>query len=370
MIHVGKPVTGKFFLGRDDEVNVLTQYLRMGQNVTIIAPRRYGKTSLVLQALRQLKKEGHYTAFIDVFGNPTLLSLAGEITSEVLDNHGLRRSFSRLQKSVKELAKNIELKTTIDQFSYVLGFAQGADEDPWSLFSDSLDFVDEFASFHGKRVICAFDEFGEIRKFDREQEIIKLVRSKIQLHQNSTYMFSGSYESVMQSMFVSRKSPFYRMTHILRLGPLEHRVLAKYFARKTKELGIPANREQIDLYLDIAKGHPYYSQLTLQQLLLFHIQRKRIPTPAELLDEILAVEKDYLEKNWEEFASNKEYVFILRHLASNPKGVYGKASKKKINASRALGKLEGMGVIYKDEQGYHYYDPIFQLWVGRKIGSH
>ncbi len=92
-----------------------------------------------------------------------------------------------------------------------------------------------------------------------------------------------------------------------------------------------------------------------------------MPSPAELLDEILAVEKDSLEKNWEELASNKEYVFILRHLASSPTGVYGKATKKKINASRALGKLEGMGVIYKEDGGYHYYDPIFQLWVGRYI---
>ena len=44
-INVGKPVLGSNFIGRQDELNYLTKLIQMNQNVVIIAPRRYGKTS-------------------------------------------------------------------------------------------------------------------------------------------------------------------------------------------------------------------------------------------------------------------------------------------------------------------------------------
>ncbi len=126
-------------------------------------------------------------------------------------------------------------------------------------------------------------------------------------------------------------------------------------------------REQLSIYLDISKGHPYYAQLILQQLFLFYIIKKKLPSIDELLDEILSVERDYLEKTWEDLSSNQEYVFILKHLSQNPHGIYGKATKRGINASRSIKKLEGFGILYKEAKGYHFYDPIFELWIAMRI---
>ena len=196
----------------------------MGQSVILIAPRRFGKTSLVLQALQQLKKEKYYTAFIDVFVNPTLPLLAREFTAEILNNHDLKKQFTNIYQNTRALLKNIKLKAIIEDFDFILGFAD-QNQKEWDLFGESLDFIEKFISKNKARMFFAFDEFGEIKKFDQNDKIIKLIRAQIQLQKNSTYIFSGSCESVMQSIFVSRKSPFYRKAHIIRIGYLEHKVL-------------------------------------------------------------------------------------------------------------------------------------------------
>ncbi|MCF6280433.1 MAG: hypothetical protein L3J14_08810 [Flavobacteriaceae bacterium] len=51
---------------------------------------------------------------------------------------------------------------------------------------------------------------------------MKLFRSIIQLQQNTVFLFSGSYEAVMNELFVSKDSPFYRMTRIIELGNISN----------------------------------------------------------------------------------------------------------------------------------------------------
>lgn len=41
------------FTDREDEVRELASDMRFGQNVLVYAPRRYGKSSLVLRALQE-----------------------------------------------------------------------------------------------------------------------------------------------------------------------------------------------------------------------------------------------------------------------------------------------------------------------------
>jgi len=79
-------------------------------------------------------------------------------------------------------------------------------------------------------MLAAFDEFGDINKLDGEH-IVKLFRSVIQLQQNTTFLFSGSYESVMSELFVSKNAPFYRMTRIIELGNIDSHDFEIYFTK-------------------------------------------------------------------------------------------------------------------------------------------
>ena len=69
----GTIATGKAFVNRDKERRQLKQHLMSGINVMLISPRRWGKSSLVKEAMNELKEEENEVAicFIDAM---TILS--------------------------------------------------------------------------------------------------------------------------------------------------------------------------------------------------------------------------------------------------------------------------------------------------------
>lgn len=367
MDKTGRPVIGKDFIGRSEEVKILLEYLKMGQSVAIIAPRRFGKTSLVLEALRKINNREFYTAFIDVFSNPTLELLATSITGEVLRNHKLDKQFKSARKSASALLKNIKLKAVIDDFQFIVGFSEEY-KDKWELITESIDFVDNFSEKHNRQIICAYDEFGDISKYPEGKELVKLFRSKMQRHQNSTYIFSGSYESVMNQMFVDSKAPFHRMTRIIKLGYIDQNLLVNSLSGRFEKLKINLNKSFVNKIVDLTRGHPYYTQLAFQQLVLNNTLTGTLFTEDELLKQLLTVEKGYLEKVWEDISGNKEYVLTLLALAQESKNIYSKLKSSKINVARALKNLEGMGILFHEEgTGYYIADPLFQQWILQRI---
>src|SRR5207244_3817895 len=53
--------------------------LRGAQDVVVISPRRFGKTSLVERAIETLREEGALVAYLDLLGAPTKAELADDL---------------------------------------------------------------------------------------------------------------------------------------------------------------------------------------------------------------------------------------------------------------------------------------------------
>lgn len=82
----GVPVLGKDLAGRDKERNRIKQLLKAGQNVVLYGPRRIGKTSIALTVLGELKKEGYFTGYVDIFESATISILSQRIAETTLAN--------------------------------------------------------------------------------------------------------------------------------------------------------------------------------------------------------------------------------------------------------------------------------------------
>src|SRR5450756_849688 len=66
----GSIVTGEYFVDRELERTELELDMRSGQNVALVSPRRYGKTSLVLTVAQQLRTQGVLVAYLDLLTTP------------------------------------------------------------------------------------------------------------------------------------------------------------------------------------------------------------------------------------------------------------------------------------------------------------
>src|SRR5215813_8858958 len=75
----GEVATGEHFTDRTTEIHELVGDLRSGQNVLIISPRRFGKTSLITAVLERIRKQRILVAYVDVLRTTTKERFANQL---------------------------------------------------------------------------------------------------------------------------------------------------------------------------------------------------------------------------------------------------------------------------------------------------
>src|SRR5919199_5084860 len=71
------------FTDREDELRELAADMRNGQNVLVYAPRRYGKSSLVLRAAQEATRRKALVAYCDLMKTPTKERLAAALAKTI-----------------------------------------------------------------------------------------------------------------------------------------------------------------------------------------------------------------------------------------------------------------------------------------------
>jgi len=79
----GVAVTGKHFTNREEEIKTITLDLISGQNIILYSPRRFGKTSLILEVMARLKKEGCLCVYVDLFPISSKKRFAEKLASAI-----------------------------------------------------------------------------------------------------------------------------------------------------------------------------------------------------------------------------------------------------------------------------------------------
>lgn len=84
----GKPAQGGTFTDREKECARLVDNFRYGINTFVISPRRWGKTSLVMKAMKEASGEDLLTVFVDVFKCRCPQDFCEAVSSAVLNQAG------------------------------------------------------------------------------------------------------------------------------------------------------------------------------------------------------------------------------------------------------------------------------------------
>jgi AAA+ ATPase superfamily predicted ATPase len=362
-LNVGKPVTGVELIGREKEIGEIFRTLKAGQSVVLIAPRRFGKTSIMMEVINRLASENYYTGHIDLFTIPDIGKLAFEITGQVLKNRKLDESLNKLKQNIGEILTNIKFRKEIEGAEFILSFGR-PQRDPWEQLSSSIKYIDDFAEKHKKKICFSFDEFGDIEKLDG-LNIIKLFRGLLQNQKQSVFIFSGSFESVMNRLFVNSKAPFYRMVKIIQPGFIEKSVVLDFIKTKFNLLSIQFNENAVKRAGEFTNGHPYYVRLFIQEYYFKYLQEKKIPDNATIFENMLISENSFLEKMWEELSGKKELRYTLLKIIETGKPYSG--INRGINISRAVNELSGKGIIFSDGSMYTLSDPLFEIFIRKRV---
>src|ERR1700704_7161546 len=84
--HFGPLADDESFVDREDELRELSTQLRSGHDVAVVAPRRYGKSSLVWRAAQDLASQGMLIAQVDLMRAPTKERLAEKLATTIYED--------------------------------------------------------------------------------------------------------------------------------------------------------------------------------------------------------------------------------------------------------------------------------------------
>src|SRR3989442_5058132 len=107
----GRIVSGDAFPDRQADLLVPERELRGGQNTLLEAPRRFGKTSLILEVKRRLEASGILVAFLECMLVPSRARLADRLASVYLD--AFKGPAQRAEDWVVQHLKSFRIRPTL-----------------------------------------------------------------------------------------------------------------------------------------------------------------------------------------------------------------------------------------------------------------
>lgn len=342
------------FINRKNELKQLINGLQQINDYVLIAPRRYGKTSLALKAIEEFKNNKDFIVIhLDLmyYSGSTIKNVAEAIIEKCFNALGLK---GRLKNIWHDLSFDLDVKVKYGDFELEPMLQLNKKEDEWKLLEYALNLPEKIALKEKKTVIVFYDEFGELHTLG--DRIIKAFRSVIQLHKHVSYLFAGSQETVMNEIFTDIKGAFYRFGTLITLEPLNKKDLYEYVSISLPEL-MSGSINLIDELINDLQGHPYY---TSEAIKFFMLNRDKCNTTAysQYIHNIMYSQaKIMLDPQIQTLKKKQHALDILRIIAEN-ENPYDYPIKEQ-NVYHVLQFLIRDGYIKRIDKGkYRILDPM------------
>ena len=373
----GKEVSGYQFYDRTESCDRLYHTLKDGStNVVLYAPRRYGKTSLVLKVQEKLKAEGVKCIHFDISKINSLERFCAEYTAAVYALWGgLPEIVARVKEYLVHLHPTISFSEgLLPEITFDFGERMSA-----LAVSEVLDLPEKLAERAGDAsVVVAFDEFQDVADLSKDVPLEATFRSVIQSHKRVRYAFLGSKTHLMNRMFGTRSRPFYKSALAIKIGkpPVEESVefLVSRFAGEGMEIA----EDVVARLLELSENIPYFLQA--MAALSYQSAEERRSSRIESSDLDVAVRR-FIEGNedyYDEVLRNlaEAQYSLVEALAAEPVGRLDESYRKRHRLAglstlhSAIRGLLRRGVIDVVKGAYVMADPFFARYVRTASSSH
>ena len=262
------PVEPGDLIGRETETAAVAGYARAGRAMSIAAPRRYGKTSLLRSVAAQLQKQDHIVATVDLLGLEGPADFATRYaTAWRRATESDRRARGTVQRVLAGLAG---LGVTVAGVGVQVSFAR--DQDPGSVLHAVLDLPGQV----DRPVLVVLDEFQALHEAWPNGEGV--LRGHVQ-HQlgRVSYVFAGSQPHLLEAAFADSGRAFYNQVLRVPLGRLAGPALADAFTARFLATDRDPGTALTPL-LALADGHPQ------RAMFLAHLLWEQVPRGGQATD--------------------------------------------------------------------------------------
>lgn len=355
----------EYFCDREKETTKIVSTLHGERNVTLVAPRRMGKTGLIHHVFNHISKQNKNVKcfYIDIYSTKNLEQLVQLLAAEIIGK--LDTVSQSALRHVQNFFSSFRPTVTIDELTGVPTFT--LDIKP-SEGKASLKRIFEYMKESGKRCYVAIDEFQQILNYP-DSGTEALIRSYIQFLPNVYFIFAGSRQHMMEEMFLAANRPFFQSSMVMSLQSIDKDVYLSFANNLLKEEKRKIDKDAFNYIYNLSKGITWYIQAILHGIYEHHkddIDKELTNTVVqELIEEQATSYQNYLD--W--LTENQQSLllaiaaegtvksplsqdFIRSHELTAPSSV-----------KTALKALANKQLITKTPKGYSVSDLFFAMWL-------
>lgn len=364
----GEIVTGQYFTNRDDEIEKLKNNLLSLQNTMIISPRRYGKSSLVVEATRQFSKEqkGYNICFLDLMYTYSAEEFYSKFATSILKATSNKvEEFLQLAKSIIKGAR-ITINTGTGEPAVEFGLSYIKDN-----IETILNLPQALATKKKKKLVICIDEFQNISRFDKDQQLQGRLRSAWQHHDKVGYVLYGSKQTMMMEIFNQSSSPFYRFGEIIYLNRIHTNRLREYLSHAFQSTGKEIPEEICNKIITTVENHPYYLQQFARNIWLLSGQVVSMPDFDQAKDSLISDNLNFYNELFDGL-TNYQVGFLTALLLKekqlySSEVIYSYKLGSSANVRKMFKAFEHKGIITQEGNKIVFADPIFKLIAEERL---
>jgi hypothetical protein len=361
----GSPVRGEHFGDREDEVRWLVRRMKDGQNVFVMSPRRYGKSSLLIRAAERARNNGVRVGLANLMRCSTRRQVAEEIIHGVVDGAlGWRQGTAQQVRERIASLPGVKAQLEHEGWTYSLQVTRS-----------ETSFVEEIRrpikllaeSARGGHPVCLIlDEFQQIAEID--ETLAGEFKAMTDDLPQVSLVFAGSRRHLMERLFVGAGAPLQNAADPLAVAVIPDQKMVAFLRERSVAGGREMTDEAAQAIYQLVRGIPHFVQLLAAAAWDQEANPIDVPVVKRGLVDVLVTQRGNLADRFEGLTTGqRKFVQTLAGVPTrqvDSKTFLEAADLAKSSAQRARAQLEVLEyIIWDDRMGWRLQDPIFERYL-------
>lgn len=251
----------EYFCDRENETRQLHDALSNGRNITLISPRKVGKTGIIHHLFASIPEKEAACFYVDIYKTQNLADFTKTFAEAILTRQ-ITPFSTRIWKKFSQTFAAIRPTFSMDPMT---GMPQCRVDIQPQNEEATLRQLFDYLEAASLPCYVAFDEFQVVADYsDCQMEAV--LRSYIQHLNNTHFIFAGSKKHTMVQLFSSANRPFYQSTQMMTVTEIDEEKYAQFAQTHLEKHGQTFSDDAFHLLYSLVHGHTWYVQSLLNRL--------------------------------------------------------------------------------------------------------
>jgi AAA+ ATPase superfamily predicted ATPase len=356
--------TDDAFCNREIERAAIKASIESHEHIVLIAPRRYGKSSLITQVLKENNFPGACMDLFFVLTQAEVTKAITESVSKIISSLLPKTKLAGKKLVDSIIAFNPKLTINILGQKVEINTKQTTEK----TISELLLALDHVSKKEKKPCVIVFDEFQQVGELKENHAIEAAIRHAVERSTYVSYIFCGSKRHLLNEMFSDKSRPLYHLCDLMTMNRIETQSYQKFINKMAKNKWKQyLNEDIISEILFLTENHPYYVNALCRRLW----RSEELITLAEVRnnwDSYVIQQGVWIADDLSRLTLNrKKVITAIAYQPTHEPQSQAFSDKVGLNPSgikKALMDLNKLDMIYRDDKGYYrVLDPAISYFI-------